>query len=66
MQQPVPPQQDLPHQKNLPVTAAPVPAGKKKNAKEDSLFMDHWLLLFNQQEDEDNENSHILYEAKPA
>jgi hypothetical protein len=66
MQQPVPPQQELPPQNTLTVTAAPVPAANKKNAKEDSLFIDHWLLLFNQQEDEDNENSHVPYELKSA
>lgn len=32
---------------------------KKKNEQQDFLFMEHWLLL-NQQEDEDNENSHLL------
>lgn len=66
MQQPVPPQQDLPPQKNLPVTTAAIPAKKTKNTEENTMFIDHWLLLFNQQEDEDNENSHILSNTKSA
>jgi hypothetical protein len=63
MQQPLPPQQDLPATVSSTKLSAAA-ADKKKGT--DQLFMDHWLLLFNQQEDEDNENSHIHYEASQS
>jgi hypothetical protein len=57
MQQPIQPPQGAAPQENVPTTVVHV-INKQKNEHNDSLFMEHWLLL-NQQEDEDNENSHL-------
>jgi hypothetical protein len=58
MQQPIQPPQDISPQETIPTTIVHA-INKKKNEQHDFLFMEHWLLL-NQQEDEDNENSHLL------
>jgi hypothetical protein len=58
MQQPIQPPQGASPQENVPTTISHT-HNKKKNEYNDLLFMEHWLLL-NQQEDEDNENSHLL------
>lgn len=58
MQQPIQPPQSATPQETAPTTVVHA-INKKKNEHNGSLFMEHWLLL-NQQEDEDNENSHLL------
>jgi hypothetical protein len=62
MQQPIQPPQSAPPQETAPAHVVNT-ANKKKTEQHASLFMEHWLLL-NQQEDEDNENNHILYETE--